>query len=113
MELLYRALLLAYPRRFRAEYGVMMLEMFRVQRRRAARDPRTLSGARFWLFAIDDVVRNAAAERSSRFTHPFSPLTARTRGRRAIPRDRFVMIQSLLAELRHATRRLTKAPVSA
>ncbi len=111
MELLYRALLVAYPRRFRVEYGVVILDMFRVQRRRAARDPRALSGARFWLLALDDLVRNAGAEHGSRLTRTSRPLIARTPGRGPIPPDRFDMMQTLLAEIRHALRRLALAPM--
>lgn len=111
MELLYRLLLFAYPRRFRAEYGVLMLEMFRVQRRRAGRDPRRLGAARFWLFAVDDLIRNAAAERGSRLTGTSHPLIARPPGRGPLPLDRFDMMQTLLAEIRHAVRRLAQAPM--
>ena len=55
---LYRALLRAYPRSFRVEYGADMCADF-ADRRRAAEGP--LGGLVVWLEAIVDVVVNAAA----------------------------------------------------
>ena len=53
----YRRMLLAYPARFRREYGDGMLEAFRDLRRHTARGP-----LGFWLFLIADTVRAARAE---------------------------------------------------
>jgi hypothetical protein len=57
-ERIYRVLLRAYPREFRAEYGREMLQVFRDQCR--DNDTRTLS---FWAGVLGDVVRSAAAQR--------------------------------------------------
>ena len=66
MELLYRVLLLAYPRPFRREYGAAMLDLLRVQHNRARRRAQPFASASFWAFAFDDLVRNAFAERTRR-----------------------------------------------
>lgn len=112
MELLYRLLLLGYPREFRAEYGAVMLEMFRAQRRRCRRDASTLPRLRFCLFTLDDLARNITAERSARWRQrPPSPITTGRNGRGHLPTDGFETMQTILRELRHAARRLLRAPV--
>jgi len=55
---LYRALLLAYPASFRAEYGEEMSAIFR-RRRRDARGPVAI--AALWLSTVVEVLANAAA----------------------------------------------------
>ena len=118
MRLLYRVLLLAYPRRFRAEYGGLMWEMFRIQYHRASADPGALGRFRFWLFAIDDLARNALSERAGRWSQGHRPLIAplakSQRSRTPLPSPSLSigleMIQDLLTEARHAVRRLAQSP---
>ena len=59
---LYRALLLAYPARFRRTWGRELVETFRDGGRDAARQGGAAL-ARFWLRTVEDLVRSAAAER--------------------------------------------------
>ncbi len=111
MDLFYRLLLFAYPRPFRREYGLAMLDLFRLQRNRARRETGHLGGAAFWAFAVDDLVRNAFAERTRRWQQR-SPLHRRVRlSETPTPREPREMIDTMLRELRHAARRLIKAPV--
>ena len=61
--ILYRLLLLLYPRAFRARYGAEMLRAF-ADGRRVARAGGFVGLSRFYLSSLRDVVLNAAAERA-------------------------------------------------
>jgi hypothetical protein len=59
----YAALLIAYPRAFRREYGRQMTQVFRTSCLQSMRGTGELG--RFWLRALADLVSSATAERAS------------------------------------------------
>ena len=61
-EKLYRALLVAYPREHRREYGELMIQLFRDRMRR---DGGGLGSLNVWLAMIVDLVTSALKEHSS------------------------------------------------
>ena len=61
-EKLYRALLFAYPREHRREYGELMAQLFRDRMRR---DGGGLGILRVWLAMIVDLVTSALKEHSN------------------------------------------------
>jgi len=108
MPLLYRFALLAYPRSFRRDFGDAMLDMFGAQRERAsARGGFAL--AAFWRFALVDLFRNSLAERTRHWRR--HPLSARPNLPPESPRDPKETMYNVIREVRHAVRRLIKAPV--
>lgn len=66
VERLYDALLLAFPRRFRARYGPPMRQIFHERYQDAARSGRR---ARFLARTIVDVLANAPLERGAAARH--------------------------------------------
>ena len=64
-ERLYRALLRAYPKDFRDEFGDAMVEFHRDRLAHARREPGIRGGgtARVWLHVAADLVRNALPAR--------------------------------------------------
>ena len=62
-EKLYRALLYAYPREYRREYGELMVQLFRDRMRR---DGGGLGILKVWLETIVDLVTSALKEHSNR-----------------------------------------------
>lgn len=120
MELVYRALLLAYPRAFRREYGAAMIELLRHQRDSAHRRTQRFGVIAFWAFAFDDLARNAFAERTRSWRgtsvsglQRHNPTSNRPPLPAAPPRGLRETMINLLQELRHAARRLAKTPVFA
>jgi predicted permease len=108
MSSLYRLALLAYPRAFRRDYGDTMLAMFGAQRDRALRQG-GLAVLEFWRFAFADLARNSVAERTRRWRR--HPLIDRPELPPESPRDPRESMQNAFREVRHAARRLIKAPV--
>ena len=62
-ERLYRLLLLAYPARFRREYGAPMVQVFRDCCRAAERQQGTLGVLWLWLATLRDLAKTAFVER--------------------------------------------------
>src|SRR5512138_258538 len=54
----YRLFMTAYPARFRREYGVDMLQVFRDACRRTIRESGTKGLTRFWALTLFDLVRS-------------------------------------------------------
>ena len=99
--LLYRVLLLAFPRRVRREFGDDMLRMFEEQVVEARRQGR--SRGRVWIEAAIDALRHGAGER-------WAPLRTRaSMARRETRRWRFWM-QAFNQDVRYAFRLLVKQP---
>ena len=106
---IYAWMLVFYPRRFRRQYGLDMVEMFRdarIDRARTGRSTFTL-----WVKTIRDLVLNASIMR-------VAPLTKRLRGvgrnrhSRVGNRSLFdarIMMEAMLLDIRYALRTLWKA----
>ena len=62
-ERVYRALLLAYPRKFRREYGPQMEQAFGDLYREARERGRRSSIAHLWALTVPDLARTAVAQR--------------------------------------------------
>ncbi|NKB88381.1 MAG: FtsX-like permease family protein [Acidobacteria bacterium] len=107
MTALYRWALVAYPRAFRREFGEAMLDLYAAQADRARRLG-AVAQVRFLRFTLVDLVRNAVAERTRRWRR--HPLTDRPQLPPESPRDPRESMNNLLREVRHAARRLMKAP---
>lgn len=65
-ERVYRKLLLAYPKRFRDEYGAQMVQTFRDMCREGRRNGGRAGLALLWIRALSDLGSAALAERASR-----------------------------------------------
>ncbi len=105
---IYRALLLAYPRPYRARFAAAMCETFG-DALDAARTEGSLALSRLWLFAVLDSLRIGAAER-------FGPPAGR-RHRQAVPqqgRSRWRagdgIVRTALQDVRYALRGFRRAP---
>ena len=68
-ERVYKALLLAYPKEFRREYGWQMAQVFGDLCREAQRRGGVLGLAKLWVRTVLDLVKTAFAERSSGHTN--------------------------------------------
>ena len=108
MTFLYRFALLAYPRAFRRDFGEAMLDMIGEQHRRA-RARGGLAALGYWRFAFADVLRNSLAERTRHWRR--HPLTERPNLPPESPHDPKETMHNVIREVRHAIRRLVKAPV--
>jgi hypothetical protein len=64
-ERIYKALLMAYPKEFRSEYGPQMAQAFRDLCREELGRGGTAGLARLWVHTLLDLVATALAERSS------------------------------------------------
>ena len=60
---LYRRLLAAYPRSFRAAYGAQMVQVFRDEARESLRERKALALLPFLASSLSDLALNSAAER--------------------------------------------------
>ncbi len=99
--LLYRALLLAFPRRVRQEFGDDMQRLFAEQFAEARRQGH--SSARVWLQAISDAVRHGMAERWAQNTRLVRRSAWREGGWRC-------WMQAFRQDVRYALRLLLKQP---
>ena len=98
-DLAYRALLLAFPARVRAEFGADMRALFHEHRRAARQQP--FGGTRLWLAVIvDSLVHGLAA----RFDHSFHNPRSTVSSERSSPMSAF------RHDLRHAVRLLVRQP---
>jgi predicted permease len=110
VERLYAALLVAFPRGFRARYGDAMRQIFRERYRAAARDGRA-AAARFLARSAVDVFVNATLECAAAarqwFLFPqFHEQLARHEQER-----RPMLWQALMMDLRYAVRTFVRTPV--
>ena len=87
-EMLYRALLLAYPEEHRQQYGEPMVQLFRDRMRRDRGGLRTLV---VWMQMIFDLVRSATRERQEQVM--FEGVT----GKKALVNSGRFLIWSLVA----------------
>ncbi|GAC1443828.1 MAG: hypothetical protein NVSMB52_02550 [Chloroflexota bacterium] len=62
---IYAALLIAYPRPFRHEYGTQMTQVFRTACLHAARSEPVSGLSRFWVRAVYDLFSSAFSERAA------------------------------------------------
>jgi predicted permease len=97
-ERVYRALLYAYPRRFRDEFGDAMVEFHRDRLAHARLESPLLGTARVWVHVAADLLRNA--------------FPARIDALRAIPsfNKEDLMLSSVLQDIRYALRGIRRAP---
>ncbi|HJQ18996.1 MAG TPA: ABC transporter permease [Gemmatimonadaceae bacterium] len=97
-ERVYRALLHAYPRGFRDEFGDAMIEFHRDRLAQARLESPVLGIARVWLNVAADLLRNA--------------LPARIDALRATPsfRKEDLMLSSVMQDVRFALRGIRKSP---
>lgn len=108
---LYRALLRAYPARFRERYGKEMLRLFRARRRDAARAGWLPGpGVRFWLQTAWDVAVNGIAERLGEGRRRRWERKTRTAVAHAGDEPPGGGMDSLLDDLRHGLRTLVRNP---
>jgi putative ABC transport system permease protein len=100
-ERLYRALLHAYPRDFRDEFGDAMVEFHRdrLSRLPSGRSARMLGIASLWAQVALDVLRNALPTR----------IDALRRHNRILDREDF-MLSSVMQDIRFALRGIRRAP---
>ena len=103
---LYRLLLRLYPPAFRRTYGEEMVEAFAADRARAYR--RGIGGAvAFWLFTARDLFGSAARQRVRQLSRATT-----SRGTPRLPRrERRAEMDTLLQDVRHATRQLVRQPL--
>ncbi len=106
---IYTWMLVLYPRRFRRQYGLDMVEMFRDARIDRARSGR--STFNLWVKTIRDLVLNASIMR-------MAPLMKRLRGvgrnrhshvGNRSPFDARIMMEAMRLDIRYALRTLWKA----
>src|SRR5919106_78414 len=97
-ERLYRALLHAYPRDFRDEFGDAMVEFHRDRLAHARLESPLLGTARVWVRVAADLLRNA--------------LPARIDALRSTPsfKKEDLMLSSVLQDIRYALRGIRRAP---
>jgi putative ABC transport system permease protein len=98
-ERLYRALLHAYPRDFRDEFGDAMVEFHRDRLAHARREAGWQGIARVWAFVVTDLLRNALPAR-------FEALRRRTRNH---AKEDF-MLSSVIQDIRFALRGMRRTP---
>ena len=95
---IYRLLLLAYPRQFRARHGEAMVDVFLSKHEAVTRGAGPARRARFWIETLADVGQNAGAERAVR-----RPVID-------APRRRSGGAGALAQDVRFAVRRLAREP---
>ncbi len=106
---IYAWMLLLYPRRFRRQYGLDMVEMFRDTRIDRARTGR--SSFNLWVKTIRDLVLNASIMRMAPFMKRLRGV-GRNRHSHAGSRSLFdarIMMEAMLLDIRYALRTLWKA----
>ncbi len=69
-ERVYRALLVAYPREFRREYGSQMRQVFRDLCREEVRNGQKRSLLRLWILTVLDLGRSALVQRMGELDSP-------------------------------------------
>jgi hypothetical protein len=69
-ERVYRALLVAYPREFRREYGSQMRQVFRDLCREEVRNGQKRSLLRLWILTVLDLGRSALVQRTGDLDRP-------------------------------------------
>ncbi|MGH7556122.1 MAG: ABC transporter permease, partial [Longimicrobiales bacterium] len=99
-ERLYRALLHAYPRDFRDEFGDAMVEFHRDRLAHARVESPLLGTARVWLHVAVDLLRNALPAR----------VDALRRDNRKLDKED-LMLSSVIQDIRFALRGMGRAPV--
>jgi putative ABC transport system permease protein len=98
-DLVYRALLAAFPARVRAEFGAEMRALFHEHRRAARRQP--FGGLRLWVAVIVDSLLHGLAARFDRsFSNPQSTIST----------ERRAPMSAFRHDLRHAVRLLVRQP---
>ena len=104
----YRALLLAYPGKFRRRHGPAMLQMFRDAYRRAASHGPAAQAA-FLARSAGDLAVHALLERLAPVRQRFSGNSLQ-----GMPKDqgRLMFLRSLGTDLHHAWRVFTRAPLA-
>jgi putative ABC transport system permease protein len=98
-ERLYRALLRAYPRDFRDEFGDAMIEFHRDRLAQARTEP--LGVARVWLHVFGDLLRNALPARLEALTASISHINVRKED---------LMLSSIMQDIRFAVRGIRRSP---
>src|SRR5688572_20465346 len=98
-ERVYRALLRAYPRNFRDEFGDAMVEFHRDRLAHARLESPLLGAPRVWLHVAADLLRNALPAR----------VDAMRRHNRKLDKED-LMLASFIQDLRYALRGIRRSP---
>jgi predicted permease len=114
-ERVYRALLRAYPRDFRDEYGDAMVEFHRDRLSHARRNAGRRGAARVWLHVAVDLLRNALPARIDALRRRFRRRADERAALRATPslthdRRKDLMLSSVIQDLRFALRGMRRSP---
>ena len=114
-ERIYRALLHAYPRDFRDEFGDAMVEFHRDRLAHARRESSRLGTARVWLHVSADLLRNALPARIDalrRLARRRADQRAALRASPSLTQDRRkdLMLSSVIQDLRFALRGMRRTP---
>jgi putative ABC transport system permease protein len=108
-ERLYAALLLAFPRRFRARYATAMRQIFRERYRAAARAGRS-ARVRFLLRATADILANALLERFAAMRQWFLFPNFHEQLAQSGQENRLMAWQALMTDVRYAIRMFVRTP---
>jgi putative ABC transport system permease protein len=109
-ERTYGALLVAFPRRFRARYGAGMREAFRERYRRVS-DRGWMARASFLMRTAVDVLWNATLERVSAARQWMTSSDADYAVAERSGRKRGMNVDNFVMDLRYALRRFLRAPL--
>ena len=121
-ERIYQVLLLAYPRRFRRQYGEGMVSLFRARRARARREGGLSPWSHFWIEILKDLFTTAPPERLESWELQ-GPRVRRAQSSRSHRREelsdrpsRIVMwrreslVDAFLQDFKQSLRRLSSSP---